>query len=170
VARRPHPAPEWPPPLAIVAGALAATGVLPGILFALGVVVSLGYGLVLLGSPYLATAFVVLPVLLGYGAVQLMSRRSRVPLLVGGLPVTAWIAWRLQDAAQGTGELPAEVFLLLGPGLAPLVALAPSVERWLRAAPGGTGPDRDDSGGWPARRRRRSRAGGPTTGRRSSSP
>lgn len=124
-----------PPPLVLAAGVLACLGVLPGLLFAVWVVLTLGFGLAVLGHPRLAVVLVVLPVVLGYGAFELVARRSRRPLLAGGVLVATWIAWVSRDAVLDRGEVPPEVVLLLGPGLAPFLALAPSVARWLRAAP-----------------------------------
>ncbi|MET0764552.1 MAG: hypothetical protein ABWY29_06775 [Blastococcus sp.] len=92
-------------------------------------------------NPLIAVVGVVLLWLLVVGAVRLMSRRSRWVLVLAGLPVTAFAGWRLVDVVLHGGQA-WFLFLLMGPALAPLFALAPSVGHWLGERPAGqVGPD-----------------------------
>ena len=127
---QPHqPDDEWPPALVILAGVGAFIGAVPGVLFGVVVLLSGGIALIGLANPAIALVCVVLPCLLVLGAVRLMTRRSRWLLIATGLPVTAFAAWRAVHEGQ------VWVLLLAGPALAPLLAMAPSVGRWLMAEP-----------------------------------
>lgn len=75
-----------------------------------------------------------LPVLLVMGAVRLLQRRDRRLLLVSCLPVTLFALWRLVTAVGGGGNAWL-LLVVLGPALAPLFALAPSVRQWLDPGP-----------------------------------
>ncbi|RBY88979.1 hypothetical protein DQ244_14430 [Blastococcus sp. TBT05-19] len=117
--------------MALLAGVGASIGVLPGVLFLLSVPLTLGYtALVVLHVPLFAVVFVVLPCLLGLGAVRLLSRRDRWVLVLGGSVVTAYVGW-LAYRGLVHGEATWPVLVLAGPALAPLAAMAPSVRRWL---------------------------------------
>jgi len=126
---------DWPPALAVLAGVGAFIGAVPGILFVLSVPLTSGLSLgAVLADARFAYVCVVLPWLLVTGAVRLMSRRGRRLLVLAGSSVTAYAAWVLHDAV--VHDRPAtQLFLVAGPALAPLAALAPSVGRWLASAP-----------------------------------
>jgi hypothetical protein len=128
------------PTAAIVSGVGALLGVLPAALFALfgafflifalaGIV--RGQVLLSLGLAQLCLFAVGLPVLLVLGAVRLLRGRDRLLLVLSCLPVTLFaVGWLVTP-----GEIinPWLLLLLLGPAVAPLFALAPSVGRWLAA-------------------------------------
>jgi hypothetical protein len=121
---------DWPPALVILAGVGAFMGVIPGLLFGAFVLLTGGIGLFYASNPVIALVCVVYPWLLVVGAVRLMAQRSRWLLISAGLPVTAFAGWVLLHDGQAW-----QLLLLLGPALAPLFALAPSVGRWLAARP-----------------------------------
>ncbi len=128
--RPPEPDDEWPPALVVLAGVGAFIGAVPGVLFGVVVLLSGGIALIGLTNPVIALVCVVLPWLLVLGAVRLMTRRSRWLLICAGLPVTAFAAWRgVHEGALW------ELLIVAGPALAPLLAMAPSVGRWLVAEP-----------------------------------
>ena len=147
------PAEEWPPALVIAAGVGAFLGAVPGVFlmlvgsvaFLLGVVgvvllpwsdgVTGGVLLSLALTVQLGAAAVVLPVLQVMGAVRLMSRRDRWLLVFSGLPTTALSAWVLVEVVLSDRQA-WQLLVLLGPTLAPVLALLPSVGRWLAIAPG----------------------------------
>jgi hypothetical protein len=76
-----------------------------------------------------------LPVLLLVGLIHLMRRRDRRLLIVACLPVTAIAAWHVVGHVSGSGDDGWVALVLLGPAVAPLFALAPSVRRWLAERP-----------------------------------
>jgi hypothetical protein len=76
-----------------------------------------------------------MPVLLLVGVVHLVRRRDRRLLIAACLPVTAFAGWQVYAQLAGTGGSGWVALVLLGPAVAPFLALAPSVGRWLVAAP-----------------------------------
>ena len=121
---------DWPPVLVIIAGVGAFTGAIPGLLYGVFVVLTGGLALYAVVNPVIALVCVALPWLLVVGAVRLMTQRSRWLLICTGLPVTAFLVWMLL-----TDGPPWQFAWLLGPAVAPLVAMAPSVGRWLESKP-----------------------------------
>jgi hypothetical protein len=143
---------ERPPGLVVLAAVAAFVGCIPGVFVAFAGSLAVSFSFVTLWRlPFtsggldddLLTAVlrfgavlqggllaVGVPVLLTMGAVRLLLRRDRWMLFLAGLPVTAVTAWQLLDPpVLGPGE--AGTLLVIGPALAPLVALAPSVGRWV---------------------------------------
>jgi hypothetical protein len=147
------PAEDWPPALVIAAGVGGFLTVVPAVflafvgsaafLLAVGGVATLpwsdgatGEVLVSLALPVqLGAAAVALPVLQVVGAVRLMSRRDRWMLVFSGLPMTALAGWLLGEVLLSDGQA-WPLLVLLGPTVAPVLALLPSVGRWLADAPG----------------------------------
>jgi hypothetical protein len=73
-----------------------------------------------------------LPVVQAVGATRLMARRGRWLLVVSGLPMTVIVVRALVEVIATGGHTRAGLLLVfLGPALAPLLALLPSVGRWL---------------------------------------
>jgi hypothetical protein len=148
------PAPdEWPPAAVVLAGIGAMIGLLPGALMALvgsywlAIFVIQALWLpfteggsaetVLRSARFLEASLLAvgLPVLLLVGLIHLMRRRDRRLLIVACLPVTAIAAWHLVGHVSGSGDDGWVALVLLGPAVAPLFALAPSVRRWLAERP-----------------------------------
>jgi hypothetical protein len=140
------PAPEPIPALAQVA---AAAGVLVAVPGALVVAFGALWLPILAGSVLLAwdtetmrilalvCLLMAVPILHGVGAVRLLRRRGRWPSVAAAVPTTVVVAWfvhgSIGDGDPGAWLLP----VLLVPVTAPFLALAPSVGRWLAAAPQG---------------------------------
>jgi hypothetical protein len=155
------PAPdEWPPAAVVLAGIGAMIGLLPGALMALigswwlavfviqtlwlpfteggsAETVLRSAETVLRSARFLEASLLAvgLPVLLLVGLIHLMRRRDRRLLIVACLPVTAIAAWHLVGHVSGSGDDGWVALVLLGPAVAPLFALAPSVRRWLAERP-----------------------------------
>jgi hypothetical protein len=143
-----------PPAAVILAGIGAVVGVLPSLL-AGPAAVYLTFGLVerlarvipgatLVLSTWMVHALVLvaavvaalaIPVLQGWGAVRLFTRRDRALLIYGCLPVTGLVTLGALSAALSGDPGDASILLvLLGPAAAAPLALAPSVRRWLDTA------------------------------------
>jgi hypothetical protein len=120
-------------PLAAVAlgGALWGVFILAGIirlpwtwggdpLVVLQLAASLQGGLLVVGFPFLLVT----------AAIRLLAGRDRLMLVVCCLPVTLVVVWSLLIVLAG-GWVNPWLFALLGPAVAPLFALWPSVGGWV---------------------------------------
>lgn len=143
---------ESPPAAAVLAGVGGLVAAIPGIVVVLmgfswlsymlpgilrlpfthgGTPAQLAIQMLLVQGAVLAVG---LPVLVVLGAIRLLTRRDRWMLIGSGLPLTLFGAWQLLGAVTlGGNAWP--LLLLLGPAVAPLFALAPSVGRWLAGRP-----------------------------------
>ena len=75
----------------------------------------------------------IVPVLLVVGALRLLAGRGRMLLVWSGLPVTALLGWDVVEWWRG--DQSGWLFLLIGPGLSPLLALTAPVARWVAPRP-----------------------------------
>jgi hypothetical protein len=146
------PSRSSPPAAVVVAGVAAIVGAVPGVFAAfMGAIWLLVFLAGIVALPWtegadpgevlmmpvltqLCLFAVGLPVLLVMGAVRLLGRRDRLLLVFSCLPVTLFAVWRLLMASAGDGNAWL-LLLVLGPAVAPLFALAPSVRRWLDPHP-----------------------------------
>jgi hypothetical protein len=149
----PPPPDEWPPAPVVLAAVGATVGLLPGALLALAAAAWLALFViqalllpfaeggsaeeVLQTAGFLEVSLLGLglPVLLLVGLIHLMNRRDRRLLIAGCVPATVVAAWQLYGHLSGTGDHGWVALVLLGPAVAPMFALAPSVDRWLAERP-----------------------------------
>jgi hypothetical protein len=137
---------ELPPAMVMCTSTAAVISAVPSIVpFVLGAVwfpvVALGFlvapsldGLRLTAASALGVA---IPVLQVIALTRFFRRRGRWLLVVALLPSTAVICWFVVRAVGAGGDFAWVVLALLGPAAAPLLALAPSVGRWVAAGPAG---------------------------------
>jgi hypothetical protein len=144
---------EWPPAAVILAALTSLIGLVPALIV---LVVGLPWFLLLLAGVFrlpfsegadpaevLMQAVLLqgsllavgLPVVMLCGVVGLLKRRDRTLLIVSYLPATALASWSVYDQLVRGGTSGWIALVLLAPASAPLVALLPSVGRWLPGRP-----------------------------------
>jgi NAD/NADP transhydrogenase beta subunit len=79
---------------------------------------------------------VAIPVLQVVALTRFFRRRGRWLLVVALLPSTAVICWFVVRTVAAGGDFGWVLLAFLGPASAPLLALTPSVARWVAAGTG----------------------------------